>query len=117
MSGLAELETKANRKKLRELAAVAHERELGNELAKVEENFALWRRGEIDPFELNDRIHRFHDGTSRDLYATRGLRPYQAVARAVAYRILDRTEIPSDILTALETVIGFFEQELGESRP
>ncbi|MEP7012425.1 MAG: hypothetical protein ABJC13_19055 [Acidobacteriota bacterium] len=115
MSGPAELDTKANRKKLRELAAVAHERELSAELGKVEQEFARWRRGEIDPFELNDRIHRFHDGTSRDLYATRGLRPHQAVARAVAYRILDRTEIPSDILAAMETVIGFFEQPLLEA--
>jgi hypothetical protein len=118
MNGPANLETKANRKRLRELSAVAHVRELSAELAKVEEDFARWRRGEIDPFELSDRIHRFHDGASRDIYvAYRDSRPYQSVARAVADRILDRTEIPSDILPALETVIGFYEQPPGESRP
>lgn len=116
MSGPADLDTKANRKRLRELSAVAHVRELGAELAKVEEDFARWRSGEIDPFELSDRIHRFHDGASRDVSVTyRDSRPYQAVARAVAYRILERSEIPSDLLAALEPLIGYFEPEDAEN--
>lgn len=116
MQGPANLDTKANRRKLRELSAVAHVRELSAELAKVEDDFARWRRGEMDPFELSDRIHRFHDGASRDVYVTyRDLRPYQAVARAVAYRILERAEIPSDLFATLEPLIHFYEPEDGES--
>jgi hypothetical protein len=102
------LETKANRRKLRELAGVAYSRELGAELSKVEEDFARWRSGEIDPFELSDRIHRFHDGISRDLYVTyRDLSPPFVVARAVALGILERPEIPPEILAALESAIQF----------
>jgi hypothetical protein len=73
---VADLDTKANSRKLRELAGVAYSRELGTELSNVEKEFGRWRSGEIDPFELSDRIHRFHDGVSRDLYiAYRDLSP------------------------------------------
>jgi hypothetical protein len=105
------LDTKANKRKLRELAGVAYRRELGHELAKLEMDFARWRGGKIDPFELSDRIHHFHDGVSRDLYVSyRDLSPIHAVARAIALQVLDRTEIPSELLAELESVIPFFAE-------
>lgn len=111
-----DLNTKANRRRLRELAGVAYTRELGTELSKVEEDFARWRRGEINPFELSDRIHRFHNGISRDLYVTyRDLSPHLSVARAVAYGILERTEISPEILAALGPVIEFYDEQPEES--
>jgi hypothetical protein len=59
--------------------------------------------GEIDPFELSDRIHRFHDGISRDLYVLYGrLTPVYSVARAVALKVLQEAEVPAEILAALE---------------
>lgn len=95
---------------------MAYTRELGAELSKVEEDFARWRRGEIDPFELSDRIHRFHDGISRDLYVTyRDLPPHHSVARAVAYGILERAEIPPEILAALGSAIEFYAEPREES--
>ena len=51
-------------KKLRELAGLAHERELSSTLETLDSHFARWRRQEIDCFELNDRIHSFHQKTS-----------------------------------------------------
>lgn len=106
----ADLNTKATRRRLRELAGIAYTRELGAELAKLEADFSKWRSGEIDPFELSDRIHQFHDGISRDLYVRyRNLAPQQAVARALVSHVLDRAEIPSDLLRALEPTIQFFE--------
>jgi hypothetical protein len=77
-------------------------------------DFARWRGGEIDPFELSDRIHRFHDGVSRDLYvAYRDLSPINAAARAIALQVLDRTEVPSEILGELESMVQFFEKRAG----
>jgi len=105
----ANLNTKANKRKLRELAGLAYTRELGAELSKLEEDFARWRSGEINPFELSDRIHRFHDGISRDLYVLYGrFSPESAVARAVALKVLQKAEIPSDILEALEQPLAFY---------
>ncbi len=60
--------TKAAKKHFRKLAAIAHERELGNELNKLLSEFDRWKKGEIDPFELNDLIHKHHDGIARNLY-------------------------------------------------
>ena len=111
----ADLNTKANRRKLRELAGVAYTRELSAELAKLERDFVQWRSGEIDPFELSDRIHRFHDGISRDLYVLyRDLSPNHAVARAIVLQWLQENEVPSEILSALELAIGFFRGQSDE---
>ena len=109
------LDSKANRRKLRELAGVAYERELGAQLSKLESEFTRWRRGEIDPFELSDRIHRFHDGISRDLYVLYGrLSPSHSVARAVAFQVLQEAEVPSELLEALERTIHFYKEQLAE---
>ena|ERR1700681_1768878 len=105
------LETKANKRKLRELASLAYKRQLGHALAKLEVDFTRWRGGEIDPFELSDRIHRFHDGVSRDLYVSyRDLSPILSVSRAIALHVLDRTEVPAEILAGLESTIQFFDE-------
>ena len=110
-----DLETKATKRKLRQLAGVAYERELGAELSKLETEFARWRRDEMDPFELSDRIHRFHDGASRDLYVLYNrLHPGQSVARAVALQLLEEKEVPSELLEALERPIHFYREQLTE---
>lgn len=103
-----DLNSKANQRKLRELAGVAYTRELTAELSKLEKNFAQWRSGEIDPFELSDRIHRFHDGVSRELFIRyRDLPPGLAVARGIAFHLLQESEVPSEILGDLQSIIRF----------
>ena len=62
--------SKPTRKKLLELAGLAHERELSRTLETLDSHFARWRQQEIDCFELNDRIHSFHRKTSRELWKT-----------------------------------------------
>ena len=117
VEALADLEAKAVRRKLRELAGLAYTRELGAELAKLEAEFSRWRSGEIDPFELSDRIHRFHDGKSRQLYVAYDARNADvSVARAVADGILERAEVPADILAALELRIEFFARQVRQAR-
>jgi hypothetical protein len=109
------LNIKANRRKLRELAGVAYTRELSAELAKLESDFVQWRSGEVNPFELSDRIHRFHDGISRDLYVLyRDLPPSRSVARAVVLQLLQEAEVPAEILSALESAIGFYRDQCAE---
>ena len=61
--------TKAQRRRLRELGAIAYERDLSAELSKLETEFGRWRAGEIDAHELSDRIHRFHQGPARKLFS------------------------------------------------
>ncbi len=74
--------------------------------------FERWRSGEISPAELNDLIHQFHDGPSRDVwrkYATNRLEP--ALGFAVATGILRKEELPAELLQHLAGLIDFYEAE------
>ena len=79
--------TKSSRKEaaqLRALAAEAWEAELRLALQALFEDFSRWSGHELDSFELSDRIHKFHDGISRELYKRYTALPAQA---AVEYAI------------------------------
>ena len=59
---------KIRRKALRNLTDIARQREMERALSDLESKFATWRSGELSCFALNDVIHEFHDGTSRDIW-------------------------------------------------
>ena len=97
---------------VREYAAIAHDRELGKALRDLDVQFGRWRNGEIGAVELNDVIHQFHDGASREVwrkYATNRLEP--ALGFAVAAAILHKEELPAELLQHLAGAIEFYEAE------
>jgi len=101
--------TAEQRKELRRLAELAYERELSAELGVLESHFGKWRQGEIDPFELSDAIHQFHQGPARDLYvANAGPKPEALVARALAREVLAEDEVPQAIREALQSMIAYY---------
>jgi hypothetical protein len=100
------------RQLVREWAGIAHDRDLRKALGELRIQFGRWERGEISSFELNDFIHQFHDGTSREIwkrYATSHLEP--AVASAVASGVLGKQEIPRELLDHIAGLIEFFEAD------
>ena len=101
---------------VREWAGIAHDRELQKALLDLRAHFDHWQRAEITAGELNDLIHRFHDGDSRTIwkkYATNHLEP--ALGSAVATGIIRRDELPSELLQHIAGLIEFYEAE--ESAP
>ena len=101
--------TKAQKKKLRELAGIANERELDQEMEMLYRHFDSWRNEKISCFELNDLIHKFHQGPSREIWKMYAYSdPDTVVPRAVALGILKREEIPKNLLDILDLKIGFF---------
>jgi hypothetical protein len=97
---------------VREWAGITHDRELAKSLADLRSEFDRWQRGEISPVELNDLIHRFHDGASRNIwqrYATNHLEP--ALALAVATGILRKDELPPELLQHIAGLIEFYEAD------
>ncbi len=101
--------TKGERKRARQIAGIAWERELAKALRDLDGRFQDWRDGKIDSFELADTIHRFHDGPNRDLYKLyNALSPEQATARAVGLRIVAGDEVPEQIRETLATSIEFW---------
>jgi hypothetical protein len=104
--------SKSQRRKIRELSALAHDRELSAELGKLEEAFRRWRSGELDPHQLNDLIHAFHQGPSRKLFSRYADSDSTLpVAAAVAHGIIADTEVPEDVLSVLHSDIAFLRDE------
>jgi hypothetical protein len=101
--------TKSQKRKFRELAGIANERELDQELEKLYRHFETWKKKEISCFELSDLIHTFHQGPSREIWKMYTYSdPDTAVSRAVALGLLKKEEIPENLLDILDLKIGFF---------
>jgi hypothetical protein len=94
---------------MREYAGRAHEFELRRALAPLGEAFRAWERGELDSFELETLIHRFHQGPAREIYVQYTTRPEPAVARAIATGMLARESVPAELTEELGGLIAFFE--------
>ena len=104
------------KRQVREWAGIAHDRDLRKGFGELRVQFGRWERGEIDSFELNELVHRFHQETSREIwkrYATTHLEP--AVASAVAVGVLRKEELPSDLLQHIAALIEFYEHDLSAS--
>jgi hypothetical protein len=102
--------TKAQRKRLRELCALAHERELSGELARLEAAFRRWRASELDAFELSDRIHRFHDGPARELFLRyEGSDVALVVASAMQRGVLSEADAGADVADLLRSRVELFQ--------
>ena len=103
--------TKAQRKKLRQLASEAYARELDEELGNLASAFRDWRDEHIDGFQLSELIHEFHQGPSRRLHSQyNGLDAGFLVARALGLRILTEEEVPSSLAKALAPIIEYVRE-------
>ena len=104
--------SKAAKKHFRKLAAVAHERELSKALEALSAQLERWRTGELDAFDLNEEIHKHHQGVSRDLYVfyVRG-EPSHLVAHALVSGVLDEKEVDEQYLPLLDSMIELFKQQ------
>ncbi len=78
-------------------------------MGELRAQFDRWERQEIDSFELNETVHRFHQGASRDIwkrYDTSHLEP--AIASAVVAGVIRREELPSELLQHIAGLIEFY---------
>lgn len=104
------------RRLVREWAGIAHDRELRKTLSELRGQFDRWERGEIDSFELNELVHRFHQDTAREIwkrYATTHLEA--AVASAVAAGVLRKEELPAELVQQIAGLVEFYEHDLSTS--
>ena len=102
--------TKGQRRHLRELAAIAYDRELTAALNELHGHFTRWQAGELDAWELNELIHQHHNGVSRDLYNFYdGSNPEMLVASALAREVLSWDEVREDCRTELTRLASFFK--------
>ena len=87
----------------------AHDEELRRALAGLASDFDAWKVGGISNEELSERIHKFHDGVSREIFNRYDGKMLEVtVARAIARGVLERSQIPGDLLKHLGPSIEVF---------
>ena len=105
--------SKAQKREMRRLAGIAHERELTREMSVLSDSFAAWQRSEFTVFDLEGRIHRFLTGPAKQLQLFYTARNDDfKVARAIASGVLNRDEVDPDLLVALRDSIDFAAERL-----
>ncbi|MFW5873711.1 MAG: hypothetical protein ACOCVD_03440 [Bacillota bacterium] len=99
--------SKETKKEIKRLAELAHQRELEKALSDLKLKFKQWENNELDPFELDDEIHQFHNKTSREIfkkYNDRDMKDH-FVAIAIAYGIIDKKEVEPQAYQEIELLI------------
>jgi hypothetical protein len=97
---------------LREQAALAHEEELRRALLPLAAAFEEWKKGDLSSGELSVKIHKFHQGPSRQLFNKYNNGPLDTVvAYAIVSGILDASQVPDELLEYLSTAIAFYKKE------
>ncbi len=101
---------KSIKKLLQHFRREAYERALRRELTKLDHSFAAWRAGRLSNGELNQRIHQYETGAARELYKQYHHNPPDlSVAYALVVGILQRDEVPAELLAALEGPLRFYQ--------
>jgi hypothetical protein len=108
--------TKAQKREIRRLVGLAHERELSTAAEELLREFECWRRGGIDVFVLNEQIHKFHNGISRVLYNRYvGGELEWSVVGAIARGVVKESEIDPVALQGLRKMIDWAGQMKAEN--
>lgn len=103
------------RKKLRDLVGIAHERALRRAFDEVAGDFDRWRRGELNSFDLTERVHRFHNGPAREIYNRfeyRNSTLLFVVGGAVGEGLIAKEEIPPDVLPYVDRLLAILREDL-----
>jgi hypothetical protein len=87
--------SKADIRKLRELAGDVYEAEAHQLLTKLDQQFDAWRNGALGSLDLLQTIHEFHQGESRPLWSMyHGITPGVAVERGLRLNLIAEDRIP-----------------------
>lgn len=103
--------SKSEKRRLRELAAEAHENELSEALDELFEEFTKWADNAFGASELNEKIHEFHNGISRELYTRYVLNePRLAVSIGLSRKAISRSQVEPELLQKLQPLLEAFEE-------
>ena len=106
---------KKTKKLLSELAGKAYEEELRRALVPLSESFDRWKEGQTASGELSDLIHGFNRGPARELFVKYdGKMNDIMVASAVATGILNKDEVPEELLEQISDLVELCEERLAK---
>ena len=95
--------TKSQKRRLREIADECYCEALENALGNLYEDFQKWGGKQISAFELDERIHLYHQKTARELYKMySGNDVFTKIAFALNTGVISIDAIDSDLLPLFE---------------
>lgn len=102
--------SKAQKKHLRQLAGIAYERDLARCLNDLKSSFDEWEAGGISVWDLNDKIHEFHNKTARELYKVyvSMADPVFAVSFGIRHGVIDAEEIQKECMPLIQPILDYF---------
>ena len=104
--------SKSEKKRLRELAALAYERDVANSLSKIASQVDEWKNGKITALQLSEALHEYDRGESRDIWSRYDSNQYDIeVASAIVRGLLTEVEVGKDVLTLLSNQIQFLKSD------
>jgi len=104
--------SKTEKRRLRELAEIAYERELRETLSAFAMKFDDWKAGKITSSELSQLLHEYDYGESRKLWGVyQSPRQDMLVARAIAIGLLSDKEVGDDVVLLLKQQIAFYKED------
>ncbi len=104
--------SKSVKKKLRELAEIAYEKELTQYLEELYTHFVDWKNGKIDTFQLDELIHKYHNKDAREAYKSFAYSDIKIhLARAILNNLLTIEEIPDEVKPYISKLIEFEKEE------
>lgn len=97
---------------LKDLAVQAHKNALTSALEELARDVDLFRKSEIDCFELAHRVHQFHEGPDRQIHLryTRSLDLPYLIVQSVREGLIAREEIPEEAMEHLESTFALFRE-------
>ncbi|NLV21156.1 MAG: hypothetical protein GXY49_04115 [Syntrophomonadaceae bacterium] len=102
--------SKAQWKKLKELAGEVYKIELDAELDKLFDVFQSWKSGKVDCWDVEEAIHKFHQGPSRKLYNRHNNADADIiVAWALKGGILPADKVPEDLLEEIKHIMAIYD--------
>jgi hypothetical protein len=107
--------SKRQRILVRELAAIAHEREMRALLSPFAEDVVEWRSGSKDTWALLEDLDRFDRARHRlsQRYQTQSIAP-MLVAHALVAGIVRRDEVNEELVQVLKKPMEFYRQGLAD---
>lgn len=103
--------SKKVKKLIRDYNSLAYEAELREELRKIHIKFEAWRDEDITSSELSELIYKFTKGPSRALYLKyNGSWPDLNVAQGIVSGILEKDEMPGELIEGLSGMIKLLEE-------
>ena len=105
--------TKKQMKHLRELAGIGYERDLERCMSVLYEQFEKWKQKEISVWDLNEKIHKFHNQIARDLYKSYTINdPIFPVVFGIKSGVLSIDEVQQECRPEIEELLKSLDSEL-----